>query len=125
MLQAGSKPTSHSSVLTGLAKVIYDANIAEGIIPPEAKITTTIGDDTFEEKTSVNQARVYKSKLNAWVIANSIISDFKANAEINSIPSIINSSLSSAIPIPNDGGASLKSTFSVALSSNTQKGTIS
>lgn len=125
MLVAGTKPVSYSSALTGLSKTIYDNNISNNIFPPEAPITTTIGNETFTERTSDNQQRILKAKLNSWVIASSIITEITTNAVVNDIPSIINTSLASAVPIPQDGGVGLKTTFATALSANVQKGTIS
>lgn len=81
-LSSGTKPTSYSSTLTGLAKTIYDTQLANGVVQQEAQITSTIGDTTFTEDSTVNHNRVFKAKLNAWCIADSVIHDMQTNAEI-------------------------------------------
>lgn len=81
-LSSGAKPTVYSSTLTGLSKTIYDTQLFNGIIQQEAQIQTTIGSTTFTEDLTINRARVLKAKLNAWVIADSVIHDMTTDAEI-------------------------------------------
>lgn len=80
-LTAGTKPTSYSSVLTGLSKEIYDSR--KGIsIPSESPITTTIGDETFTESDSDKQKRIFNAKLDSWCIAEGIIKNLKSDGEV-------------------------------------------
>lgn len=127
MLNAGTKPTSWTSTLSGLSKEIYDQRIAEGIIPSESKLSTTVGDQTYSESDSERSNRVFKAKKDAWVVANATITEIVSNAEVNDISSVINTSLGQSLTVPQDGGTSLKSTFATALSTNNplQKGSIS
>lgn len=81
-LSSGAKPTVYSSALTGLAKTIYDTQLANGIVQQEAPIQTTIGSTTFTEETEINHSRVLKAKLTAWTIADSVIHDMTTDAEI-------------------------------------------
>jgi hypothetical protein len=126
-LTAGSEPTSHSSTLAGLAQELYSLKISKGIIPGESAIVTTVDGTDYTEPTDQRNDRVFKAKKLAWVEASALISHIQNNAEVNNVSSIIDTSLASAIPIPNDGGAGLKTTFSASLQANnpTQKGSIS
>ena len=81
-LTAGSKPTSYSSTLTGLALRLYNDRISNSVALSESAQSTTIGDDTFTEAESLRQNRVYKEKLKAYSDAKSIIDELQANAEI-------------------------------------------
>ena len=124
-LSAGTKPTTASSVLTDLALTVYNNKLSEGIYQTESAIEVIVGSDTFTEQESDRANRVLKAKLDAWSIAYSMVDYITSNAEVNNIPSIINDSLSSSVVVAQDGGASLKTTFGTALSSNTTKGSLS
>lgn len=81
-LTSGTKPTSYSSELTGLAKEIYDSK--KGVsIPTEDAIVSTVGGETFTESDSDRQNRILKAKLDAWCAADGIVKNLKADAEIN------------------------------------------
>lgn len=81
-LSAGTKPTTYTSTLTGLAKTIYDQWIADDIIKSSSQITASINGTTFTEKTSVRDVRVLNDKLQAWSTAKALITEFTTNAEI-------------------------------------------
>lgn len=81
-LSAGTKPTTYTSTLTGLAKTIYNQWIADGIVQSSNQITKSIGDTAFTEKTSVRDVRVLNDKLQAWSTAKALITELTANAEI-------------------------------------------
>lgn len=125
-LNAGTKPTSWDSTLSGLSLAIYNSRISEGIIPSESKLSTTVGDQTYSETDAEREGRVLKAKLDAWVVASSTITEITTNGEVNDISSIIQASTSVAVA-PNDGGLVAFQNFGANLTTNNplQKGTIS
>jgi hypothetical protein len=126
-LLLGTKPTTYASILTGLPSRIYDNWLADGVIGPETPISQVIDGETYTEPTSQKDNRVLKAKLKAFGEAKAVIDEITLGAEVNNISGIINTSLSTAVTVPEDGGASLKTTLSAALVLNNtlQKGTIS
>jgi len=127
MLDAGLKPTTDTSPLSGLSQELYDNRIAENIIPPESAIITEVDGTDYPEPEDQRQDRVFKAKIQAWVDASSLVNHIVTNGEINDISSIIDTSLATAVPAPTDGGLALKTSFSASLQANNllQKGTIS
>lgn len=81
-LSSGAKPTAYNSILTGLAKTIYDTQLTNGVVQQEAQIQATIDSTIFTEDSDINHERVLKAKLNAWTIADSVIHDMQTTAEI-------------------------------------------
>ena len=126
MLNAGFKPSSWSSSLTGLAQSIYSQRLSDGVYQSESQLTETIDGTTYTEKDSDRQARVFKAKLESWSLAEGVINEITSNAEVNNISSIINDSMPSTF-VPQDGGATAFTTFSVTLGINNplKKGSIS
>ena len=79
-MSAGSSPSTYADALTGLSSAIYADLMAAGFFLPEAPVTSTIGDFTFTEDATKNQARIFNSKKFSYVIANSVITHIKNNA---------------------------------------------
>jgi hypothetical protein len=82
MLDYGTKPIVHSSVLTGLSVILYNNYITNEVFSSETAIQVVVGSDTFTESETERQKRVLKNKLMAYSQAQSIISDLKTNALI-------------------------------------------
>jgi len=127
MMILGTKPTTYSSTLTGLPLRIYTEWLADGLAGPETQIETTVGDNTYTEPLAQKNSRVLKDKLKTYGVAKAIIDEFVANAQVNNISSIVNTSLSTAATGSQDGGALLKTNFgaNLLLNNELQKGTIS
>ena len=110
MLKSGTKPTSYSSTLTGMAKSIYDSKIANGSIPPESLITFVIGGVTYTEAVSKNHDRILNAKLECWVTADSLISNITANAIVTT---------PSGIPVSTTGSAAAQTGTTTAAGTGT------
>ena len=91
MLAYGSKPTDHTSALSGTALTIYTNRITNGfygaslntIILFEQAIVTVVNNKNYPETETNWHNRVFNAKLDAWIIAKSIIDDFKSTAEVD------------------------------------------
>lgn len=112
-LVLGPKPETSESSLSGLSGTLYQGRLTEGVITGESAIETVVGDTTYTEAEDKRADRVFNNKLTAWADAYSILQMVVASNR-----DVIQLSLSTSVPVPNDGGAILQTQTVANITSN-------